>query len=302
MTLHSTDFISSLFAERGRIRAEQGLLSKRMTAIDAVLLAYSDAAQEPIPEAPTPLPEGGGQRAPTIETRPAEAKTSEQEPSSDGSGETQDRCESVSPPIPDISITISAKTRAAQPGSEAAVDDADAAPTGEAQAPDASPAPIPVYSRAGNVGTWVRGSEKAADAPPAGEALASPAPITKREQVRNTYEDHPDWTAAQVAEHLGLTRGSVSGHASLLGITFAPAKPTTPQPPAVVKAERIRLTHEQHPAWTARMIANELGEKESTVTDVLSGARAGALNAPEFAGKAELVGHYSEVAKRLGKV
>lgn len=68
---------------------------------DAVAGASSSGRTEPsadgqpIPEAPTPLPADQGQRAAVSITpvqQPAEAKTSDQEPLSNGSGEMQDEC------------------------------------------------------------------------------------------------------------------------------------------------------------------------------------------------------------------
>jgi hypothetical protein len=54
------------------------------------------------------------------------------------------------------------------------------------------------------------------------------------------------------------------------------------------------------------MIADHLGEKETSVSTLLATVRKQAkveqAAEPEFAGRAELVGHYSDVAKRLGKV
>jgi hypothetical protein len=52
------------------------------------------------------------------------------------------------------------------------------------------------------------------------------------------------------------------------------------------------------------MIADHLGALEKTVANILGELRRQAKAEPprEFSGKAELVGHYSDVAKRLGKV
>jgi hypothetical protein len=53
-----------------------------------------------------------------------------------------------------------------------------------------------------------------------GSAVGSGAPLTKREQIRLCHEEHPDWPAKVVADHLGLSMGSIWGAASILGIKF----------------------------------------------------------------------------------
>jgi len=207
-----------------------------------------------IPEAPTPLPEGGGQRAPTVETWPAEAKTSEQDALSSASGETQDRCESVSPSNSRvIHVTIAPKTSAEKPGSEAAVDDADAAPAGEAPAPDASPAP----------------RKRKVD----GEEVER---TQKRKQVAQLNARHPELTPEEAAARLLMPLITLRTFTAELGIEWSAARRADPPAPTErrpTKTERIRLMHEAHPTWTARMIANELGEKETTVSTLLAGIR-----------------------------
>lgn len=173
---------------------------------------------------------------------------------------------------------------------------------------------IPTYSRAGHIGTWVRGDEKALDPAPAGGAATSPAPTVK-ERVKSLHDKHPEYTRKQACEALGITEGSLAGHGHSLGIRWSPSpaspkfKAGQPAPPAVQYApgstgDRVRIVHEQHPTWTARMIADHLGALEKTVANILGELRrqAKAAPPPEFAGRAEMVGHYTDVAKRLGKV
>lgn len=185
---------------------------------------------------------------------------------------------------------------------------------GDALTPDAPPAgegssslpPSPAteiqIDRAGHIGPWVRSVEKADETPPAGEETpSSPAPRI-RDQVQALHDAHPEYTARQAREALGLTKGSLSGHSSALGIQWTPVDvPDVPVEVAPKNVDRVRLVHDQHPTWTARMIANQLGEKEKTVANILGGIRRESSN-PEFAGKADLVEHYDNVAKRLGKV
>lgn len=202
------------------------------------------------------------------------------------------------------------------------VDDAKGGPTGMGRSDGgespaaggamASPAPMPETVDTGAAGvppTDAPSSEAATreDAVPAApETIPSedePPTLSKRQQVRIAHEDHPDWSAAQIAEHLGLTKGSVSGHASSLGIKFA--KSAVAAASSMTKLDRVRLMHEQHPTWTARLIALEMGEKEGTVSTLLATvrktARAQAEPKPEFSSEQEMLRHYGDVAARLGK-
>jgi hypothetical protein len=80
---------------------------------------------------------------------------------------------------------------------------------------------------------------------PAGEGDGTrAAPLTKKERVARTHDEHPDWTIAKIAAHLNLTTGAVGGHLSALGIKLGhkgtprkreegePSVPATaPEPP-----------------------------------------------------------------------
>ncbi|KQU96463.1 hypothetical protein [Devosia sp. Root105] len=147
------------------------------------------------------------------------------------------------------------------------------------------------------------GPSEQSDSHPA--APEEPPALSKRQQVRITHEDHPDWSGAQIAEHLGLSKGSVSGHASSLGIKFSAGAAAVSASSSITKLDRVRLMHEQHPTWTARMIALQLGEKEGTVSTLLATVRkevrAPAEPKPEFSSEQEMRQHYGDVAARLGK-
>ena len=60
--------------------------------------------------------------------------------------------------------------------------------------------------------------EKAAAAPPAGGAAASPAPMppTLKQLVGPLMDEHPEWTAAQIADAIDRPRGSVAATMSVL--------------------------------------------------------------------------------------
>lgn len=202
MTIHHTDFISTLYAERANILSAQGLLSKRLVALDDLLAVYTkpDAAMRPqtVPATMPVASASAGQAAVESPATHPSASRNGVDGTSEGQGATGAGTEgatpSTGPRSPDLSITISAKTSASAPGSEVAASDAVAASAGEVASPVASPAPdsaeaptdetgtasssepIPMYSRAGHIGTWVRGDEKAPDPAPAGGAATSPPP------------------------------------------------------------------------------------------------------------------------------
>lgn len=278
-------------------------------------VAASDAAAASAGEAfPSASPAPHSAAPVSLDATTDPAKLAAEEPSSDGSGEVQDRCESTSPTLSEDACPHDPDGQHFVGCGCDATDSAEA-PMGEAGTASSSNT-IPTFSG----GSWVRGDqaavdadneeqdlvevlahEKAPDPAPAGGAATSPAPIQDR--VQALYDAHPEYTARQAREALDLTKGSLSGHSSALGITWAPAD-FVGRPVSSSKMDRVRTVHEQHPTWTARMIANHLGEKETSVSTMLATIRkraSAAPSKPEFAGEAALVGHYSDVAKRLGK-
>lgn len=250
MTLHHTDFVSSLFAERGRIRAAQGLLSRRLVKLDELLAEYGrptapevttpepsisaslgaetgPALTTPIPgedsiiahaqELPAaPLPgevaAAGATSAGEVDLPPSASPATIPEPpvshpADPPRSEASTRKDEVlvAPEAPsDIANTISLETPTPSQGSEAAVDDADAAPAGEVASPVASPAP-------------------------------PPHPISTRQRVKQLHHEHPEYTRREAWEALGITEGSLAGHSYALGIKWKllePVKFERPAPPA----------------------------------------------------------------------
>lgn len=82
-------------------------------------------------------------------------------------------------------------------------------PTSPAPNPDADPPP----ERPGASDASLP-SDEAGEVPPTKHG-ASPAPIRKRDLVVQCAAEHPDWTHQQIADHLGLSRGSVSGNLAI---------------------------------------------------------------------------------------
>lgn len=170
-----------------------------------------------------------------------------------GEGETTAPAGTQAPPV-----DTNTETPAPAPGSEAAVDDADAGPAGEAPAPDASPAPV---------------RRKPA---PRGAADERNETANKRAEVARLNAKHPELTPEEAAARLLMPLITLRTFTAELGIEWSAARRADPPAPTErrpTKLERIRLMHEAHPTWTARMIANELGEKETTVSTLLAGIR-----------------------------
>ena len=165
--------------------------------------------------------------------------------------------------------------------------------------------------------------ERAGPPTPRAEPKQPPASTSGRtslkRRVADTYRDHPDWSSEQIAEHLGAKLGSVShalhdaraaaGAAEVEIIPPAtPQTPVAPPPVGELKTlnERVRALHEQHPNWTGRMIANELGANPNSVSVALARIRnpkaaTAPPEQPQFTGRRQMVAHYGEIAKRLGK-
>ncbi len=149
-----------------------------------------------------------------------------------------------------------------------------------------------------------------------------------KQKVLAVHAEHPDWTAAQIAEHLGHpSKGSISAYlfdarAEERAVAereqeerlLAEARKREEQrnqfaaqvPDTRTLTERVRMMHQQHPTWTARMIGPPHWDANSSVSVLLSSirnpkAKAEPASDPKFNGKRHMLEHYGEVAKRLGK-
>lgn len=169
-------------------------------------------------------------------------------------------------------------------------------------------------------------------APPSAPAKTKrpPAPTagkkTLKTQVIELHAAQPDWTAQQIAQHLGRTSvGSISAYLFDARAEERAAEEQAHQDRLIAEAreredqrnkvaarakdgptltERIRTLHQQHPTWTATMLAKELGAKATSVSTILSQVRgkpAAPVEKPQFSGRREMVEHYGAIAKRLGK-
>lgn len=161
-------------------------------------------------------------------------------------------------------------------------------------------------------------AQPTAKQPPASKSRKRSGPSIKS-QVFDAHYAHPEWTAQQIADHFGFRYGSVA--TALFDARKArnaelaanepvpkptPQTPVAPPPPRTgTLTDRVRALHQQHPTWTARLIANELGENVNSVSTLLAQVRGTPSAAPvqrqQFTGRMDMINHYSEVAKRLGK-
>lgn len=154
--------------------------------------------------------------------------------------------------------------------------------------------------------------KKSKEKPQASSAEA-PTRVTLKQRVAEVHEQHPDWTAKSVAQHLGEKFGSVkpalfdAKSARLARIQAHepaplpnPQKPVAPPPPERTTPQgRIQTLHSQHPNWTPAMLSKALGVPVDAVLRALGKARQ--QEAEMVGGEAAQRAHYSEVAKRLGK-
>lgn len=168
-------------------------------------------------------------------------------------------------------------------------------------------------------------------APDASEAQPSPEqpPATTADDLNERlialHTAEPTLTRPELARRLGVTVGKVNYRVERLSLDVPhsrrtddepftpevippanPQKPVAPPPPPTgTLTDRVRALHEQHPTWTARMIANELGANVNNVSTLLAQVRgapsAGPAQRQQFTGRMDMINHYSEVAKRLGK-
>jgi hypothetical protein len=155
-----------------------------------------------------------------------------------------------------------------------------------------------------------------------------PAPESRDDldaRIIALHTAEPDLTRPRLAERLGIDRFKLNAAVARLALdvphavrgdagafvpeVIPPATPQTPValPPKELKTlnDRVAALHHQHPAWTGRMIANELGANQGSVSVALARIRnpkaPTPAEKPEFTGRRQMVEHYGEVAKRLGK-
>lgn len=148
-----------------------------------------------------------------------------------------------------------------------------------------------------------------------------------KQRVAEVHAEHPDWKLAQIAEHLGANLGTVktafadaTAEARLAAQAAEQAETerrliaearerenarAEPVGQRQTLTDRVRAVHQQHPTWTATMIAKELGAKQTSVSTILGQIRGRTaqppVEQPQFKGRRQMVEHYGEIAKRLGK-
>lgn len=95
---------------------------------------------------------------------------------------------------------------------------------------------------------------------------------SKRSDVASLHAAEPWLTPEEASSRLNIPIGNLRTFTQELDLAWGQGE--RPQPPVADKAskkiDRIRLVHSQHPTWTARMIANHLGEKQDTVSTLLA--------------------------------
>lgn len=274
MTMH---FLAAAKAERLRLMAEIAKHSRLLEAVDVVLDLYQhfDDIDPNSPPAHTPSAKTEfDRRSSDVGGHPLPAGSHDL----DGNGDSQARHigglaeTAVSASIPDTVASVSghpalesvpALQRAASEVSPSSDESAtgreagDALPATKAGAASLAPADPPRSEAAPR--------EDAGQAAPALGRLDQPdraslAP-TKRERVRLLHEQHPDWSASDIAVALNLSRNAVHVHASMLGISLG------------VKGDglgdRIATLHVEHPEWTAADMGRALDARSGSVANAL---------------------------------
>lgn len=159
------------------------------------------------------------------------------------------------------------------------------------------------------------GSDNAGGANAPQKAPPAPQKLTLFERVSAVHAEHPHWNARQIANHIGRPVNSVQTTLAVVRKAVAAEASPSKVYPITIKApdgslrDRVRFLHERQPSLTASLIAKELGANASSVSVYLAELRRKegaatpppAESKPEFAGRREMLNHYDEVAKRLGK-
>lgn len=89
------------------------------------------------------------------------------------------------------------------------------------------------------------------DLPSAKPSLAS--------RLRSLFQEHPEYTAAKVAEVLEETKQRVASNSAVIGLRWAKSERSVSPPPADHVDSRIVALHDDNPTWTPAMLARRLG-------------------------------------------
>lgn len=248
-----------------------------------------DTGGQSITEAPTPLPADQGQRAAVSITpvqQPAEAKTSDQEPLSNGSGEVQDECAIH---LPTHSPETANDTHPSSEGHEG--EEAQKRIPARASGSEDSASPVHRSSgAAAQLPDSVHANPASARQEGRDSAGASvPAAPLLIDRVKAVLTAHPDWTARQVGDELGVPQGRVNDVAKTNGLTIrrltaeeihqkriegarkggqvrrSRAPGPVPEIPVKLK-DRIIACDKAHPDWDTHQISDAIGEKANSVS------------------------------------
>jgi hypothetical protein len=100
-------------------------------------------------------------------------------------------------------------------------------------APQSPPTPMPETAPPSRQAETLQGeggtalSENTVHQPAVDVAATRPARGAVKARVKALHDEHPEFTAAQAAEHLSMSKGSLEGTSHYLGIKWTPAKRTT---------------------------------------------------------------------------
>lgn len=117
---------------------------------------------------------------------------------------------------------------------------------------------------------------------------------TNRDRLRIAHAEHPDWTVVEMAAYLGLEQNQAGIVARHVGVKLprpAVAAALTTQTKAQKVATELK----------AAVQAATVVPAENTAPTPIKAAAVAPLPAHNFTGRADLVSHYKDVGKRLGK-
>lgn len=111
---------------------------------------------------------------------------------------------------------------------------------------------------------------------------ASPAPLVNiKDRLRALHDAEPHLNVYGAAERLGVSPGSVRSFSTDMGLVWnrpVAAKPALDddgpaQPQMLSLRDKVKAMHRHHPEWTARMIADAVGAKLTSVSVYLADIR-----------------------------